>query len=87
MFDHIRYPISSSTRLLGSTKWQEDMHVIAILAVEPATVLDVVMVPANAKLGRLVPQLAKHPPCVSRSTLQMQAGCLWEASLGQGFLS
>lgn len=87
MFDHIRYPISSSTRLLGSTEWQEDMHVIAILAAEPATVLDVVMVPAIAKLGRLVPQLAKHPPCVSRSTLQMQAGCLWEASLGQGFLS
>lgn len=38
------------------------MHVIAILAVELATVLDVVMVPANAKLGRLVTQMAKHPP-------------------------
>lgn len=54
---------------------------LPVLALGSATVL---LTPA---LGRLVPQMAKHTPCLSRSILQMPARCLWEASLEQAFLS
>lgn len=44
----------------------------------------------NARGGQSGPPDGKAPTlgaCLSRSILQMQVGCLWEASLGQDILS